>query len=92
MTAALQELIEQFGLAAIPDSVLSRIAVPTSLIWGRYDSVVPLSVGESASARYGWPLSVIEDAGNEPAIEEPQAFLRALRIALGPASRVEAAS
>jgi pimeloyl-ACP methyl ester carboxylesterase len=91
MTTALQELIEQFGLAAIPDSVLSRIAVPTSLIWGRYDSVVPLSVGERASARYGWPLSVIEDAGNEPAIEAPQAFLRALRIALVPASRVEAA-
>jgi pimeloyl-ACP methyl ester carboxylesterase len=89
---AIQELMEQFGFPEIPDPVLSRIAAPTSLIWGRHDSVVPLSVGEGASARYGWPLHVIEDAGNEPAFEAPAAFLRAFRTVLEPTGRVETAS
>jgi len=77
-TDALQALIEQFGLDPIPEDVLARIAVPTTLVWGRHDSIVPLAVGESASARYGWPLRVIEEAGNEPAIEAPKAFVRAV--------------
>ena len=70
--------MELFGFEPIPDEVLARIPVPTSLIWGRHDSIVPLSIGEDASTRFGWPLRVIEDAGNEPAIEATQAFLRAL--------------
>ncbi len=77
--------MEQFGFPAIDEAVLARIAVPTSLIWGRYDSIVPLSVGELASARHGWPLRVIDDAGNEPAIEAPAAFVRALRADRTPA-------
>lgn len=79
---ALQALMEQFGFPAIPEDVLARIAVPTSLLWGRHDSIVPLRVAEAASTRYGWPLHVIENAGNEPAIEAPHAFLRAFRSAL----------
>jgi pimeloyl-ACP methyl ester carboxylesterase len=39
-------------------------------------------VAEAASARYGWPLHVIEDAADDPPIEQPEAFLRALRAAL----------
>jgi pimeloyl-ACP methyl ester carboxylesterase len=79
---AIQALIEQFGLAAIPDDVLRRIAVPTSLIWGRHDSIVPLSVGQRASARFGWPLHVLEHAGNEPALEAPGEFARAVEAAI----------
>jgi len=79
---ALQALMVQFGIPAIPEAVLARITAPTSLIWGRHDSIVPLSVAEAASTRYGWPLHVIENAGNEPAIEAPEAFLRAFRTAL----------
>lgn len=75
---ALQSLMEQFGFPAIPPADLARIATPTSLIWGRHDSIVPLSVAQRASAQYRWPLQVIENAGNEPAIEQPEAFLRAL--------------
>jgi pimeloyl-ACP methyl ester carboxylesterase len=81
-SGALQALMEQFGIPAIPETVLARIAAPTSLIWGRHDSIVSLSVAEAASTRYRWPLHVIENAGNEPAIEAPDAFLRALRTAL----------
>ena len=76
---ALQALMDAFGWAAIRDDVLARIATPTSLIWGAHDSIVPLAIGEAASTRYGWPLRVIENAGNEPAFEVPEAFLRALR-------------
>jgi len=79
VTYAVDALIEQFGLAAIPDDVLRGIAVPTSLIWGRHDVIVPLSVARRASARFGWPLHVLEHAGNEPALEAPDEFVRTLR-------------
>jgi pimeloyl-ACP methyl ester carboxylesterase len=78
VTEAMDELMEEFATTPIPEATLARIAVPTTLIWGRHDSIVPFSVGEAASARYGWPLRVIENAGNEPALEAPDAFLYAL--------------
>jgi pimeloyl-ACP methyl ester carboxylesterase len=77
-TEAIQALMGQFAFDPIPEAMLARITVPTSLVWGRHDSIVPLAAGERASARYGWPLHVIEDAGNEPAIEAPRAFVRAV--------------
>jgi hypothetical protein len=40
-------------------------------------------VAEAASARYGWPLHVIEGARDDPFFEQPEAALRALRAALG---------
>lgn len=79
--AALNELMEQFGFPAIAPAELARITVPTTLIWGRHDLATPLEAAESASARYGWPLYVIEGAGDDPAIEQPEAFVRALRAA-----------
>jgi pimeloyl-ACP methyl ester carboxylesterase len=91
-STALQALLEQFGLRVIPQEILARIGAPTTLIWGRHDSIVPLSVAEDASTRYGWPLLVVEHAGNEPAIEQPQAFLRALRTALDARTREGAGS
>lgn len=80
--AALATLMEQFGIAAIDPARLSRIAVPTTLIWGRHDVATPLAVARATSARYGWPLEVIEHAGGDPAIEQPAALIRALRAAL----------
>lgn len=35
-----------------------------------------------ASARHGWPLHVIERSADDPARDQPEAFLRALRTAL----------
>ena len=77
----------EFGLPEIPDAELERIAVPTSLIWGRQDLATPLAVAEAVSARHGWPLHVIEDCGDDPPIEQPEAFLRALRSELADAER-----
>jgi pimeloyl-ACP methyl ester carboxylesterase len=80
--AALGMLMPHFGFPAIPPEHLARITVPTTLIWGRHDLQVPLHVAEAASARHTWPLHVVEDAGDDPAMEQPAAFLQALRTAL----------
>jgi hypothetical protein len=40
-------------------------------------------VAEAASARYGWPLHVIERAGDDPATDQPERFVEVLRIVLG---------
>ena len=80
--AALATLMGELGIPAIPEPDLERIAVPTTLIWGRQDLATPLEVAEAASARYGWPLEVIEDCADEPPFEQPEAFLEALRTAL----------
>ena len=85
MNAALKHLMPQLGVRAIPPTELARIAVPTTLIWGRHDRQVRLGLAEAASARYGWPLHVIERAADDPAFEQPEAFLQALRVALGSA-------
>lgn len=71
----------QLELAGIPtaDEDLERITAPTSLIWGRDDLSVLLDVGEAASARHGWPLHVIDAAGDNPPLEQPSAFVAALQ-------------
>ena len=72
----------------IPPDGLAHVPVPTALIWGRHDVGVPLRVAEEASARHGWPLKVIDGARDDPAVEQPEAFLAALR---GVLRRVSAA-
>jgi pimeloyl-ACP methyl ester carboxylesterase len=81
--AAVGALMEAFGVPWIPSSDLSRITVPTTLIWGRHDRATPLSVAEEASARFGWPLHVIDDCNDDPPVEQPEELLRLLRDALG---------
>jgi pimeloyl-ACP methyl ester carboxylesterase len=80
--AALDVLVPAFALAAIPDADLAHITVPTTLVWGRDDLMVRLAVAQAASDRQGWPLHVIDGAGDDPAMEQPEAFLRALDAAL----------
>jgi pimeloyl-ACP methyl ester carboxylesterase len=81
--AALRSLMPEYGMRPIPRDALMRIPVPTTLIWGRHDLQTRLSVAQAASARYGWPLHVIEDARDDPFFEQPEAALHALRAALG---------
>jgi len=82
MKKALRSLMPQLGMRPIPAADLARISVPTTLIWGRHDLQVGVRVAEAASARYGWELHVIEDAADDPAVEQPEAFLDALEAAL----------
>jgi pimeloyl-ACP methyl ester carboxylesterase len=71
------------GTRRIPDAELARIEIPTALVWGRHDRFVPLALAVVAGARHGWPRHVVEEAGHVPHIERPEAFLEALRHALG---------
>ncbi len=87
LQATQQGLMEQFGMPAIPSADLRRITVSTTLIWGRHDLATSLSVAENASARYGWSLHVIENAADDPPMEQPEAFLASLRAELGTSGR-----
>ena len=86
--AAVHRLMEHFGLPAVPSEELARIEVPTALIWGRYDLATGLAVAEGASARYGWALHVVDDAGDDPALEQPERFVTALRALIASARDV----
>jgi pimeloyl-ACP methyl ester carboxylesterase len=80
--AAMRTLMKEVGVLPIPSEDLERITVPTILIWGRHDRAVRLRIAEDASARYGWPLHVIENAADDPKLEQPDAFLQTLYTAL----------
>ena len=88
--ATLGSLMEQFGMPAIPPEQLGRIDVPTTLIWGRQDTGIPLAMAEQASAAYDWRLRVIEDCAGDPPLEQPEALVRALRAALRASAEVAA--
>jgi len=81
--SAMRTLMKEVGVPRIPSEDLERIAVPTSLIWGRDDRAIRLGTAERAASRYGWPLHVIDDAGDDPKLERPAAFLEALYEELG---------
>lgn len=61
------------------DARLSAIAVPTSLVWGEHDGVVPLSYAEALQrAIRGAKLHVIEDAAHIPHLQQPERFVACL--------------
>jgi pimeloyl-ACP methyl ester carboxylesterase len=75
-------MMREVGIPPIPAEELARIVVPTTLIWGRQDRANRLRIAERASARFGWPLRVVEDCADDPPRDRPEAFLEALRAAL----------
>jgi pimeloyl-ACP methyl ester carboxylesterase len=81
---AMRQVIDT-GTKEIPAVELRHIRVPTGLLWGRYDRIAPLRLAEGASAQYGWPLQIVEDASHAPHIEQPGAFVQALHAALSTA-------
>lgn len=84
---AARRLLGEFAMKRIAEADLERIAVPTALIWGRHDRALKLRIAPAASKRHGWPLYVIEDARDDPKLEQPEAFMQALHTALAtPAS------
>lgn len=78
---AFHALMQCFGLPAIAAGELERITTPVTLVWGRHDRATPLSAAAAASTRFGWPLHVIDDAADDPPVEQPDALLRVLREA-----------
>lgn len=76
-------MMRTLGMPRIPAENLARIAVPTTLIWGRHDRALKLRIAEAASERYGWPLHVLEHCADDPPRDQAEAFLQVLRAALG---------
>ena len=63
---------------------LDRIVVPTLVVWGGQDRLIPLAHGERYAARIpGARLVVIEDCGHLPVIERPDAVCELLVDFLG---------
>jgi pimeloyl-ACP methyl ester carboxylesterase len=79
-------LLRKVGLPRIPEEELARIEVPTTLIWGRHDLANRPAIAEAASARYGWPLHIIEDCADDPPRDRPAAFLEVFYRVLDDAS------
>ena len=87
LRATQRRLMELFGIHAISPADLARISVPTILIWGRHDLATPLWVAQTTATRFGWPLHVIENAADDPPMEQPGAFLNVLHTALATSGR-----
>lgn len=83
---AARSLLREVGLPRIAPEDLARIAAPTDMIWGARDRANPVGIAEAAGTRHGWPLHVVPDCADDPARDQPQAFVGALRSALDRAS------
>jgi 4,5:9,10-diseco-3-hydroxy-5,9,17-trioxoandrosta-1(10),2-diene-4-oate hydrolase len=60
------------GIAADPELNLSRASMPSLLIWGREDRIVPVEYGRAlAQNLHDAELLIIDDTGHLPHIEEP---------------------
>ena len=56
---------------------LKLISVPSAIIWGRQDGIVPLSCGERyREVLSGSELHIIEECGHSPQNEKPEEFLQ----------------
>jgi pimeloyl-ACP methyl ester carboxylesterase len=59
---------------------LRGVKVPTLIVWGKYDAIIPLNCGELyRQALSNSRLHVIDRCGHSPALEKPQEFLQAVR-------------
>lgn len=80
--AATGAMIGLYGGEPLDPETLASITAPTTLIWGRQDAAISVEVGERAAQQYGWPLHVIDLAGDDPALDRPREFVAALHTAL----------
>lgn len=78
---AMGMMMKKIGVPAIAKTDLHRIAVPTTLIWGRQDRALPVKIARAASARFGWGLHVIDDCADDPPMEQPEALVDAINAA-----------
>ena len=74
-------MLAEFATPLSP-AQLDGITTPTTLIWGRDDLATPVAVARATAARHGWPLHVIDEAGDDPPLDQPAIFLDELRAAL----------
>ena len=59
------------------DDVISRLNIPTLIVWGEQDEMIPLSVGQNLHKLIrGSKLEVIPQCGHVPALEQPAEFVQ----------------
>jgi 4,5:9,10-diseco-3-hydroxy-5,9,17-trioxoandrosta-1(10),2-diene-4-oate hydrolase len=57
--------------------------VPTLIVWGREDPIVPVSAGEAYQAAIpGSRLVVLDRCGHHPHIEHPETFVQHIQAFL----------
>jgi pimeloyl-ACP methyl ester carboxylesterase len=67
------------------DGQLDGLKIPTLVVWGAHDELLPLALGQRFAAEIpGAKLVVVPDSGHAPMIETPAAFLAALGDFLKP--------
>jgi triacylglycerol lipase len=67
------------------DGQLGALSLPTLVVWGEHDGLVPIALGERYAREIpGARLVVVPAAGHAPMIETPEAFLAALGDFLEP--------
>jgi 2-hydroxy-6-oxonona-2,4-dienedioate hydrolase len=74
----IQRLLVNRVTEYLPDN-LSSIRAPTLIVWGREDSIVPVSTAERFHAAIaGSQVIIVDDAGHECNIEKPSEFNKAV--------------
>jgi pimeloyl-ACP methyl ester carboxylesterase len=59
---------------------LRGVKVPTLIVWGKYDAIIPLNCGELYQLALSRSrLHVIDRCGHSPALEKPQEFLQVVQ-------------
>ncbi|MCY0878610.1 MAG: alpha/beta hydrolase [Firmicutes bacterium] len=71
--ASFAQYLAHSAIAPDPELDLTRLTMPTLLIWGREDRIVPLAYGKALHERLAQSeLTVIDSCGHLPHIEEPE--------------------
>jgi pimeloyl-ACP methyl ester carboxylesterase len=72
-------IVEQFRQEDLLDGKLDALSMPTDIIWGQCDKVLPSSMGERyQSLIHGSHLTVLPECGHMPQQECPDALRRVL--------------
>lgn len=57
--------------------LLKRVQIPTQIVWGKQDKIVPLECGEIYKDIIpGSDLTVIDNCGHAPQLEKPGEFVK----------------
>jgi pimeloyl-ACP methyl ester carboxylesterase len=64
-------------------AIMDRITLPSLIVWGRHDGILPVELADDAYERLGTPRSdksivIFEDSAHSPMFEQPDAFNRAV--------------
>lgn len=77
--ACLRGELDLLGQREVRLDELSSVTIPTLIVWGANDAVVPLHHATNASGRFpNSRLVVIPDCGHVPHVEQPQQFIAAV--------------